>query len=57
MRKIILILPLFFGLRLLAADFNDYFKNSFEDSISELPLSSNILDELFGSTNLNLQFD
>ncbi|AZZ38025.1 hypothetical protein CIK05_14845 [Bdellovibrio sp. qaytius] len=32
MRKIILILPLFFGVRLLAADFNDYFKNSFEQS-------------------------
>lgn len=32
MKKIILILPLFFGLRLLAADFNDYFKNTFDEA-------------------------
>ena len=32
MKKIVFILSLFLGLRLLAADFNDYFKNSFEDS-------------------------
>lgn len=32
MKKILFTLSLFFGLRLLAADFNDYFKNSFEES-------------------------
>lgn len=32
MNKIVFTLSLFLGLRLLAADFNDYFKNSFEDS-------------------------
>lgn len=32
MNKIVFTLTLFLGLRLIAADFNDYFKNSFEDS-------------------------
>lgn len=43
---------------ILDNSYNDpEFKNSFENSISDLPLSSNILDELFGNTNVNLQFD
>lgn len=43
---------------ILDNSYNDSeFKNSFENSISDLPLSSNILDELFGNTNANLQFD
>lgn len=43
---------------ILDNSYNDSeFKNSFENSISDLPLSSNILDELFGNANVNLQFD
>lgn len=43
---------------ILDNSYNDSeFKNSFENSISDLPLSSNILDELFGNTNANPQFD
>lgn len=43
---------------ILDNSYNDSeFKNSFEESISELPLSSNILDELFGNTSTNLQLD
>ncbi|HID0457749.1 TPA: hypothetical protein ACXAXM_001746 [Acinetobacter baumannii] len=42
----------------LDSSYNDSdFKNSFEETLCELPLSSNILEELFGCTNSNLQFD
>lgn len=46
MKKIILLLPLFFGVRLLAADFNDYFKNSFEESDEAFDQSYNTVKGL-----------
>jgi hypothetical protein len=46
MKKIFLILPLFFGVRLLAADFNDYFKATFEESDQAFEQSYNTVKAL-----------